>query len=153
VAARNLTLLSWSNQSRWAKGRSSEQDLRPSTFLAAISGKIAMGHQSIHQEHPPLRWAIPRELIGLTWPIALSMLSYSLMTAVDTLFVGRIGADAIAAVGLGGLISFTFLTFGMGLLRSGKVIVAHAVGARRHSEVPRLAAATVVVSLLSTVGT
>ena len=35
-------------------------------------------------------------LLHLAWPIAISMLSYSLMTAVDTAFVGRLGADAIA---------------------------------------------------------
>ena len=72
---------------------------------------------SIAQEHPPQPGPIARELFSLTWPIAFSMLSYSLMTAVDTLFVGRFGAEAIAAVGIGGLCSFTLLTFAMGLLR------------------------------------
>jgi len=46
-------------------------------------------------------WVIMKRLLRLSWPIAVSMLSYSLMTAVDTLFVGRSGAVAIAAVGLG----------------------------------------------------
>ena len=68
-------------------------------------------------------WIILRRLLRLSWPIAVSMLSYSLMTAVDTLFVGRSGAVAIAAVGLGGMVSFTILTFAMGLLRGGKVIL------------------------------
>lgn len=90
-----------------------------------------------------------RDLVGLAWPIALSMLSYSLMTAVDTVFVGRLGAEAIAAVGLGGLASFTLLTFGMGLLRGGKVIVSRAVGAGQGERIPQLAAATLVLSLIS----
>lgn len=90
-----------------------------------------------------------RELVGLAWPIALSMLSYSLMTAVDTVFVGRLGAEAIAAVGLGGITSFALLTFGMGLLRGGKVIVSRAVGAGQGERVPQLAAATLVLSLIS----
>jgi multidrug resistance protein, MATE family len=112
-----------------------------------------MRSNGIAPDQPP-RWrSLASGLIGLAWPIALSMLSYSLMTAVDTLFVGRFGAEAIAAVGLGGLVSFSLLTFGMGLLRGGKIIVAHAVGARREGEVPRFAAATIVVSLVSTVGT
>lgn len=112
-----------------------------------------MTAKEIRLEHPSKPGPIARDLISLAWPIALSMLSYSLMTAVDTLFVGRYGAEAIAAVGLGGIVSFTLLTFGMGLLRGGKVIVAHAVGANRSGEVPQLAAATVAVALLSTAGT
>jgi MATE family multidrug resistance protein len=103
--------------------------------------------------HPPQREPIAKELIGLSWPIALSMLSYSLMTAVDTLFVGRFGAEAISAVGLGGLATFTLLTFGMGLLRGGKIIVARTVGAKRGHEVPRLAAATIALSLMIAVVT
>jgi MATE family multidrug resistance protein len=103
----------------------------------------------IEQEHPPQRWPIAKELLRLTWPIALSMLSYSLMTAVDTLFVGRYGAEAISAVGLGGLISFTLLTFAMGLSRGGKVIVAHAVGAGKTHEVRALAGASLGVAFLA----
>jgi MATE family multidrug resistance protein len=81
------------------------------------------------------------------------MLSYSLMTAVDTLFVGRFGAEAIAAVGIGGLCSFTLLTFAMGLLRGGKVIVAQAVGAGRRNEIRVLAATTLSVAALCAIGT
>jgi MATE family multidrug resistance protein len=69
------------------------------------------------------------ELLRLVWPITVSLLSFSLMTAVDTLFVGRLGAAALAGVGLGGAISFTALCFGIGLLRSTKIAVARAVGA------------------------
>lgn len=103
----------------------------------------------IYSQHPPRRGLVARELLALAWPIALSMLSYSLMTAVDTVFVGRVGPEAIAAVGLGGLASFTVLTFGMGLLRGGKVIVSRAVGANQHERVPSLAAATIVLGLVS----
>jgi multidrug resistance protein, MATE family len=98
--------------------------------------------------HPPQRWAYLGPLIKLTWPIAVSMLSYSLMTAVDTLFVGRKGAGAIAAVGLGGLASFTLLTFAMGLLRAGKVLIAHAYGAQQHGRIDGIARSNLVLALL-----
>ncbi|MBX3273328.1 MAG: MATE family efflux transporter [Sandaracinaceae bacterium] len=71
------------------------------------------------------------ELVRLAWPIAVSMLSYSIMTLVDTLFVGRLGAFALAGVGLGGVAAFTVLCFGFGLLRGVKVLVSQAVGAGR----------------------
>jgi MATE family multidrug resistance protein len=81
------------------------------------------------------------------------MLSYSLMTAVDTLFVGRFGAEAISAVGFGGLVSFTLLTFAMGLSRGGKVIVAHAMGAGKTGEIRALAGASLGVALAASVVT
>ena len=59
------------------------------------------------------------------------MLSYSIMTLVDTLFVGRLGASALAGVGLGGVAAFTVLCFGFGLLRGVKILVSQAVGAGR----------------------
>jgi multidrug resistance protein, MATE family len=92
-------------------------------------------------------WVILRQLLRLSWPIAVSMLSYSLMTAVDTLFVGRSGAVAIAAVGLGGMVSFTILTFAMGLLRGGKVIVAHAFGAGDFAKTDDIARTNVALSV------
>jgi len=81
------------------------------------------------REH--LRWKhkpFP-ELVRLAWPIAVSMLSYSVMTVVDTLFVGRLGASSLAGVSVGGVAFFTLLCFGFGLLRAVKVLVSQAVGA------------------------
>lgn len=71
------------------------------------------------------------ELARLAWPIAVSTLSYSVMTLVDTLFVGRLGASALAGVGLGGVAAFTVACFGFGLLRGVSILVSQAVGAGR----------------------
>jgi MATE family multidrug resistance protein len=101
-------------------------------------------------DHPPQQRAFVRPLLSLTWPIAVSLLSYSLMTFVDTLFVGRKGAAPIAAVGLGGLASFTLLTFAMGLLRAGKVLIAHAHGAKQFQLIDATARSNVVLALLLT---
>jgi len=97
------------------------------------------------------RGALVARLLRLAWPIAVSMLSYSLMTAVDTLFVGRSGAAAIAAVGLGGMVSFTLLTFGMGLLRGGKVLSAYSFGAGNHSKTEELAKTNVALAAVLSV--
>ncbi|MEO0324892.1 MAG: MATE family efflux transporter [Myxococcota bacterium] len=74
------------------------------------------------------------ELLRLSWPIAISTLSYSVMTLVDTLFVGRLGPAALAGVGLGGHAAFTLVCFALGLLRGVKVLVSQAVGAGRRHE-------------------
>jgi MATE family multidrug resistance protein len=69
------------------------------------------------------------------------------MTVVDTLFVGRLGASALAAGGVGGIASFTVMCFGFGLLRGVKVLIAHAVGAGREDLVARHAAAGLIVAV------
>jgi multidrug resistance protein, MATE family len=75
------------------------------------------------------------ELVRLSWPITLSTLSYSVMTLVDTLMVGRIGSAELAGVGTGGIAAFALLMFSFGLLRGAKTLVSQAVGAGRKSEV------------------
>jgi multidrug resistance protein, MATE family len=99
-----------------------------------------------HDEHRLKRPGLARELWSLSWPITISMLSFSAMTAVDTAFVGRFGADAIAAVGLGGVFAFTVLCLGLGLVRGVKILVSQAVGAERPDLVPRQAAAGLLVA-------
>src|SRR5262249_43868721 len=76
-----------------------------------------------------------RKLLELSWPITLSTLSYSLMTLVDTLLVGGLGAPALAGVGLGGTASFALLCFSFGLLRGVKTLVSQAVGAGKKEEI------------------
>lgn len=71
------------------------------------------------------------ELLRLAWPIAVSTLSYSIMTLVDTLLVGHISPAALAGVGLGGTAAFALVCFPFGLLRGAKTLVSQAVGAGR----------------------
>ncbi len=98
----------------------------------------------------PLHWKkkpIP-ELVRLAWPTAISMLSFSIQTLVDTLFVGRLGARELAAVSLGGVVAFSLICFGFGLLRSTKVAVSQAVGAGNAERVGEILRAAVWLSLL-----
>jgi MATE family multidrug resistance protein len=88
------------------------------------------------------------ELVRLAWPITVSMLSYSLMTLVDTLFAGRLGAVAVGAVGFGGVVTFTLLCFAMGLLQATKVLISQAVGAGRRDHVQGSIGAALVVALV-----
>lgn len=87
-----------------------------------------------------------RELLRLAWPIAVSTISYSVMTLVDTLFVGRLGAPSLAGVGLGGTAAFTLLCFGFGLLRAVKVLSSQAVGAERRDELTAFLGAGLVAA-------
>src|SRR5689334_22545554 len=103
--------------------------------------------QNLNWERRPLR-----ELIRLAGPIAISMLSYSLMTLVDTIVVGRLGPAALAGVGLGGTTAFALLCFWFGLLRGTKTLVSQAVGAGRRDLVAAHRAAAIAVAFVSGIG-
>lgn len=89
-----------------------------------------------------------RELLRLAWPITISMLSFSAMTLVSTAFVASIGSDELAGVGLGGVIGFALVCFGVGLLRGAKTLVSQAVGASRRDRIPTLLGAALATSLV-----
>ncbi len=84
----------------------------------------------------PLTWQDRplTELRRISWPIAVSMLSYSVMTLVDTLLVGHLGRAQLAGVGLAGVASFLLLCFSFGTFRAANTLVAQAVGANRPDE-------------------
>ena len=88
-------------------------------------------HRAERENELAWRTAPRAELLRLAWPIAVSMVSYAVMTLADTLFVGRIGPAALAGVGLGGTAAFVAICFPMGLLRGVKINVSQAVGAGR----------------------
>jgi MATE family, multidrug efflux pump len=83
-----------------------------------------------------LSWAAAPlgELLRLSWPITVSTISYSVMTLVDTLLVGHLGAAQLAGVGLGGTVAFALLCFAIGLLRGSKTLVSQAMGAGKPEE-------------------
>lgn len=87
------------------------------------------------------------ELLHLSWPITVSMISYSVMTLVDTLLVGRMGAAQLAGVGLGGTATFVLLWGSFGLLRGAKTLVAQAIGAGRSEAVGPILGAAVWTAL------
>ncbi|HVK71936.1 MAG TPA: MATE family efflux transporter [Kofleriaceae bacterium] len=84
-----------------------------------------------------LSWAARpgRELLRLSWPIAVSTISYSAMNLVGGAFVARVGAAEVAGVGLAGAISFGLWCFAIGVLRGLKTLVSQAIGAGRAREV------------------
>jgi len=87
------------------------------------------------------------ELFRLAWPIAVSWISYSVMTLVDTLFVARLGASCLAGVGLAGIFLWVLICFPFGLLQGAKVLVSQAVGAGRREQVGAYLGAALVWAL------
>ena len=96
----------------------------------------------------PITWADRpgRELLTLAWPITISTISYSAMTLASTGFVAHVGADELAGVGLGSVIAFALICFGVGVLRGAKTLVSQAIGANRADRVPALLGAALVLA-------
>ncbi|CAN5915780.1 MATE family efflux transporter [soil metagenome] len=89
-----------------------------------------------------------RELLKLAWPITISTVSFSAMTLVSTAFVASVGADELAGVGLGGVVAFALVCFGIGLLRGAKTVISQAVGAQRRDRIPELLGAALGLAVL-----
>jgi len=77
------------------------------------------------------------ETIKLGWPMALTQLGQIAMMTTDLALIGRLGSDAIAAVGLAHLILFIGFVLGMGPVSAVAPLAAQAFGARNPRMVRR----------------
>src|SRR5881628_3161822 len=89
-----------------------------------------------------------RPMLNLAVPVVMAELGWMTMGLVDTLMVGRIGPEAIGAVGIGSSLFMGVCIFAMGLLLGLDTLVSHAFGAGRLDECHRWLAHGVLISLL-----
>ena len=87
-------------------------------------------------------------MLTLAVPVVMAELGWMTMGLVDTLMVGRIGPEAIGAVGIGSSLFMGVCIFAMGLLLGLDTLVSHAFGAGRIDECHRWLAYGVTLSLL-----
>ena len=76
-------------------------------------------------------------MFRLAVPVVVVQVGMMLMGVVDTMVVGRVSAEALAAVALGNLAVMTVSAFAIGLLLALDPVVAQAVGARDEPAVRR----------------
>lgn len=69
------------------------------------------------------------QMIRLAGPLVLAELGWMAMGVVDTMFVGRVGAEAIGAVGLGTMVFYGVAISAGGLLLGLDTLVAQSFGA------------------------
>src|SRR5206468_800253 len=70
-----------------------------------------------------------RAMFALAAPLVLTELGWMAMGIVDTMFVGRVSADAIGAVSLGTSIFYAIAIFSSGLLLGLDTLVSQSFGA------------------------
>jgi len=92
---------------------------------------------------------ISRTILKLAWPVVVERLSLSVLSAVDAVLVGRfVGADGLAAVGLGALLFWVPLSGALAIDVGSTALVARDVGAGDRSRV-QAGLHTAVVSALA----
>lgn len=76
-----------------------------------------------------------RRVITATFPIAITMMSQTIMSATDTLFMGWIGRVEQGAVGVAGTLLWTFCSVVCGSLTAITTFVSQGIGAGRGERV------------------
>jgi len=85
---------------------------------------------------PPTRHAI--ETLRLATPLAVAQLAQMAIGVTDTVLLGGLGGDALAAGGLAASIFITVVILLQGVVTAVSILVAHARGAGRDDRIPRL---------------
>jgi multidrug resistance protein, MATE family len=95
-----------------------------------------------------------RELIDILFlaaPLATAQMAQMAMGITDTIMMGRVSSDALAAGGLGANVAFMLLIVAQGLVSAIQPIVAQGRGAADHTGFGRVLAAGLLLSLLAAV--
>jgi len=94
----------------------------PATFWASIREALRGSHQDF------TAGSLNRAIMLLAIPMVLEMVLESLFAVVDVFWVGRLGADAIATVGLTESLLSLIIAIGFGLGMSTTAMVARRIG-------------------------
>src|SRR3954471_16668300 len=100
---------------------------------------------------PSARTGELRPMLALALPVVIAELGWVSMQIVDTLIVGRLGADAIGAVGLASSLFIAAAVFAMGLLLGLDPLIAQSFGAGRIDECHHWLVAGVWLALLASI--
>ncbi|WP_437595192.1 MATE family efflux transporter [Sorangium sp. So ce590] len=110
-----------------------------STLRDAVSGS---GHDFT-------KGSIDRAIVLLAIPMVMEMLMESLFVVVDVFWVSRLGADAVAAVGLTESLLAVVYALGLGLSVAASSTVARRVGEGRHEEAAAMAGQAILLGLVA----
>ncbi len=89
-----------------------------------------------------------RETIRLAAPLAIAQIAQIAMAATDTILLGRLSSDALAAGGLAANMYFTLNIMLAGVVTACAVLVSQARGAKLEQRVPVIYWSTLLLSLL-----
>ncbi len=91
--------------------------------------------------------SIGRAILVLAVPMVLEMLMQSVFEVADIYFVGRLGADAVAGVGLSASLIILVFAIGLGLAMAAAAVVARRMGEKDHEGAAHSAAQAILASV------
>ena len=92
-------------------------------------------------------WPDVRRVVKLAVPVCLGELGWMAMGTVDTIMVGRLGAAAIGAIGIGNSTFYTLAISSVGLLFGLDTLVSQSYGAGKRDDCHRSLAQGVYIAL------
>ncbi|MEI6501673.1 MAG: MATE family efflux transporter, partial [Armatimonadota bacterium] len=90
-----------------------------------------------------------RGIVMLSWPIVTGAFLNWIMGMADIKMVGRLGPEAIAAVGLAQPVIYTILAIIFAVATGTQVLVARYTGARQDDRVAEVTRQTIIVAVLA----
>ncbi|MCH3907270.1 MAG: MATE family efflux transporter [Sphaerochaeta sp.] len=92
-----------------------------------------------------------RKMASIAIPVVLQNLLVNSLTFVDTLMIGQLGSEAIAAVGLANQISFLINLFYFGTCTGASIFIAQFYGARNHKGIQNVMALGLLTCFIGSV--
>ena len=76
-----------------------------------------------------------KHIFVLATPVIISNFSRVLMGIVDLVMVGHLGASALAAVGMAGMVTWTAMSLGIALRTGTQTIVSRRLGEKKYDQI------------------
>lgn len=103
---------------------------------------------AIPRSRPGEPITLNRRLLQLAWPSFVENLLQTMLGFVDLVFVGQLGPDAIAGVGLGNQLMVLLQVVFMGLAVGNTALVARAIGSNDKADAERIAKQSLLIGVL-----
>src|SRR5262249_51623385 len=156
-----LSLYTLACQWPWSASTGSNVSNQGASLMQQPSANSQPDRTTLDNQYPPAHAtstpAVPhgrvaggyREVVSLAFPLVLSMLSQTIMTAVESAFLGHYGTVEQGAAGLAGVLLWPLLLLsnwsGIGV----QICVAQSIGAQRRADCGALAWQGLYVSVLA----
>jgi putative MATE family efflux protein len=121
----------------------------PSASQRSLWGSLWEAIQGSHQDYT--EGSLNRAILLLAVPMVLEMVLESLFAVVDVFWVGRLGANAVATVGLTESMLSLIFAVGMGLSLSTTAMVARRIGEKDPEDAAVAAVQAIILGLVTAV--
>lgn len=97
------------------------------------------------------RGSISTGLLALAAPIVLANIFHSIQSLVDMFFVGKLGAPAVAALGMSGTVMMMLITIFVGLNFATIAMISRAYGAGNYEKASHVAGQCLLITIVGSV--